>query len=132
MQSRAIVVGLQICPGYREPMTPVESARAVENLGLEGDRPRQRRQQAPGAVDRGRDTGETRLARGRREGEYHHARHYVDGLVHRHTVVRGPGGPGNHGECHPCSRMEELRPGLLQELGGQRGMFGARGAERHD
>ena len=38
MQSQATVVGLQICPGHREPMTPVESARAVENLGLEGDR----------------------------------------------------------------------------------------------
>jgi MOSC domain-containing protein YiiM len=25
--------------------------------------------------------------------------------------------------CQPCSRMEELRPGLQQELGGQRGML---------
>ena len=27
------------------------------------------------------------------------------------------------GECHPCSRIEDLRPGLLQEIGGQRGML---------
>jgi hypothetical protein len=27
------------------------------------------------------------------------------------------------GECHPCSRMEDLRPGLRETLGGQRGML---------
>jgi MOSC domain-containing protein YiiM len=28
------------------------------------------------------------------------------------------------GECEPCSRMEELRPGLQAELQGRRGMVG--------
>jgi MOSC domain-containing protein YiiM len=27
------------------------------------------------------------------------------------------------GECHPCSRMDEIRPGLRETLGGQRGML---------
>jgi len=25
--------------------------------------------------------------------------------------------------CHPCSRMEEIRPGLLHDLAGRRGML---------
>jgi hypothetical protein len=33
----ASVVGLWICPGHRQPMQAVASARAIENLGLEGD-----------------------------------------------------------------------------------------------
>ena len=26
-------------------------------------------------------------------------------------------------ECTPCRRMEDIRPGLMQELSGQRGMY---------
>ena len=38
MPPQATVVNLQLCPGNRQPMAPVTSAHAIENLGLEGDR----------------------------------------------------------------------------------------------
>jgi MOSC domain-containing protein YiiM len=123
MQSQATVVGLQICPGYRKPMTPVESARAVENLGLEGDR------HAKGDSKR-----QVLLI----EAETLEKLDLHVGDVKENITTRGialmslPIGTrlcvGEAvleitGECHPCSRMEDLRPGLLQEIGGQRGML---------
>jgi MOSC domain-containing protein YiiM len=123
MQSQATVVGLQICPGRRKPMTPVESARAVENLGLEGDR------HAKGDSQR-----QVLLI----EAETLEKLDLHVGDVKENITTRGialmelPLGARLHvgeavleitGECHPCSRMEDLRPGLRETLGGQRGML---------
>ena len=38
MPGQGTVVSLQLCLGNRQPMSPVTSAHAIENLGLEGDR----------------------------------------------------------------------------------------------
>jgi MOSC domain-containing protein YiiM len=123
MESRPTVAGLQICPGPRQPMKPLDAVRAVENMGLEGDRhakPDSHRQVL--LIE-----AETLEKLGLRVGE-----------VKENITTRGialmslPAGARLHvgeavlevtGECRPCERMEELRPGLRGVLAGQRGML---------
>ncbi|MGE5138999.1 MAG: MOSC domain-containing protein [Rudaea sp.] len=118
-----VVVSLQICPAHRAPMEPRETVRAIENLGLEGDRhavpdvPRQvllveqevldRFGLAAGAVKENITTSGVQLmdlAPGTRLG--------IGAAVLELTKA-----------CHPCSRMDEIRPGLQEMLEGQRGML---------
>jgi MOSC domain-containing protein YiiM len=123
MFPQATVIGLQVCQRTRQPMTPVASARALENLGLEGDRhakPDSKRQVL--LIET-----ETLERFGLRVGE-----------VKENITTRGialmnlPVGTRLRvgdaileitGVCHPCERMEELRPGLRETLSGQRGML---------
>ena len=123
MESQATVASLQICPGPRQPMQPVASARAVENLGLEGDR--------HAKADSKRQVllmeAETLIKFGLRVGD-----------VKENITTRGialmslPVGARLRvgeavleitGVCRPCSRMDELVPGLREMLSGQRGML---------
>jgi MOSC domain-containing protein YiiM len=123
MSSQATVVSLQVCPGRRQPMQPVASVRAVENAGLEGDlhaRPDSKRQvlfiEAETLDKLGLEIGQVKenvTTRGialmaLSEG----ARLRVGEAVFEITQP-----------CQPCTRMEELRPGLQQTLEGQRGML---------
>ncbi len=117
------VVSLQICATHRAPMQKINPARALENLGLEGDRhamPDGKRQvllmpaevldklDIPvGAVKenittRGIDL--MRLGSG--------TRLQIGDALFELTKV-----------CEPCSRMDEIRRGLQDELEGQRGML---------
>jgi MOSC domain-containing protein YiiM len=120
---QATIVGLQICPGRREPMQQVASARAVENIGLEGDR--------HAKADSKRQVlfieSETLEKLGLKHGDVKE-----NVTTHGIALMALPVGARLRvGEaifevtqaCQPCSRMEELRPGLQQELGGQRGML---------
>ena len=123
MDSQATVASLQICPETRQPMRPVASARAVENLGLEGDR--------HAKADSKRQVllmeAETLEKLGLHVGDVKEnittrgialmslpvgARLRIGQAVFEITDV-----------CHPCSRMDELRPGLRETLSGQRGML---------
>ena len=123
MESQATIASLQICSGTRQPMMAVESARAVENLGLEGDR--------HAKADSKRQVllmeAETLEKVGLQVGD-----------VKENITTRGielmdlPVGTRLRvgeaileitGQCHPCERMEELRPGLRATLAGQRGML---------
>ncbi len=123
MSSRAIVAGLQICPGSHRPMTAVQSVLAIENLGLQGDqhaKAESKRQilliEAETLEKLGLGVGDVKeniTTRGLRLMSLPiGARLQVGEAVLEIT-----------GECHPCSRMEDLRPGLLEEIGGQRGML---------
>ena len=123
MQPQPIVAGLQVCPGTRQPMKPVTSARAVENLGLEGDRharPDSKRQVL--LIE-----AETLEKFGLRVGEVKEnitTRGIALMSLSVGTRLRvGEAVLELTGECRPCERMEELRPGLRQALGGQRGML---------
>jgi MOSC domain-containing protein YiiM len=119
----ATVVALHLSQSRRAPLLAVERVNAVLESGLQGDRhakPNNRRQVllveqevldefglAPGAIReqvtvRGLDLD--RLVFG--------ARIRVGGAV---LEIAGP--------CHPCERMEEIRPGLKQALVGRRGRF---------
>lgn len=123
MESQATVASLQICPGPRQPMQQVALARAVENLGLEGDR--------HAKADSKRQVllmeAETLIKFDLRVGD-----------VKENITTRGialmslPVGARLRvgeavfeitGVCHPCSRMDDLLPGLRETLSGQRGML---------
>ena len=123
MTPQATVVQLQICPGHRAPMICVNSARAIENFGLEGDQHAKT------------DSKRQVLLM---ESETLEKLDLQIGAVKENITTRGislmslPVGARLHigkavfeitQACQPCSRMDELRPGLRQTLGGQRGML---------
>jgi len=119
----ATIVAIHLSTQGRAPLVPVPRVNALLETGLEGDRhakPKSRRQVllveqevleefglAPGAIReqvtvRGLDL--EKLVFG--------ARLRVGGVVFE---VAGP--------CHPCERMDEVKPGLKQALVGRRGRF---------
>ncbi len=118
-----VVVSLQICAAHRAPMQAVNPARALENLGLEGDR--------------------HAMPDGKRQvllmpAEVLDKLDIPVGAVKENITTRGidlmhlPFGTRLQiGEalfelsrvCEPCSRMDEIRRGLQDELDGQRGML---------
>ena len=119
----ATVVALFLCPASRAPLQRVERVNAVEETGLEGDRHRKKGSKRqillmdaehledlelrPGDVReqvtvRGIDLGKLVFGARLRVG----------------TAVLEVAGP-----CHPCERMEEIRPGLRAALEGRRGRF---------
>jgi MOSC domain-containing protein YiiM len=123
MPSQATVANLQLCPGNRLPMASVTSAKAIENLGLEGDR--------HAKADSKRQVllieAETLEKLGLRAGD-----------VRENITTRGialmelPIGTRLRigealfdltVECEPCNLMDQLRPGLKETLKGQRGML---------
>jgi MOSC domain-containing protein YiiM len=123
MPPQATVVNLQLCPGNRLPMEPVTAAKAIENLGLAGDR--------HAKADSKRQVllieAETLEKLGLRAGD-----------VRENITTRGIalmelpiGARLRIGEamleltvqCVPCGLMDELRPGLRETLKGQRGML---------
>jgi MOSC domain-containing protein YiiM len=118
----ARIVSIQRCPGHREQMEFLQQATVRTGLGIEGDnhaRPASKRQVlladletleelglAPGTIKEnvtvsGLDTGLLRAGQVLRLG--------------RQVVLEVVG------QCEPCFRMDEIRAGLRQELGGRRG-----------
>lgn len=124
MMSNGRIIALQICPGYRKPMTSLEEVEAVTNLGLKSD--------AHAKADSSR---QVLLI----EQETLESLKLQPGDVKENVTTAGielmrlPAGTqlklGNDvvleltKQCAPCSRMEELRPGLLKEIAGRRGML---------
>jgi MOSC domain-containing protein YiiM len=118
------IISLQICPGYRKPMTSLEEVEVVENFGLMND-----------AHARANSERQVLLI----EKETLDALKLLPGDVKENITTSGielmklPAGTklklGNDvvleltKPCAPCSRMEELRPGLLKEIAGRRGML---------
>ena len=120
----AEVANIFVCPGHRLPMREMESVEAVEDRGLLGcghARAGSKRQillidlealervgLRPGIVKenvtiRGLDLRGVLMGQRLRIGE-------------AEIEIVGP--------CEPCSRMEEIRGGLQEELKGQRGVLG--------
>lgn len=123
-QLNGLVVSLQLCPGHRKPMTFVEEAEALENVGLRND--------VHALPDSSRQVllleSETLSLLGLRPGEIkENITTSGIGLMSLKTRDRLRIGPKAMLEvtksCSPCSRMEEVRPGLLKELAGRRGML---------
>lgn len=124
VERSGVIFSLQVCPGRRHPMQPVDPALVAADLGLEGCRHAtagSRRQvllieqetldalglEAGGVKEnvttRGIDLStlpvDTRLRLGRDVEIW----------------ITGP--------CEPCGRMDEIREGLQEELQGRRGML---------
>lgn len=116
------VVNLFLKTAHRQPMTPVENVTAVEARGLEGD------------LSFGRSTRQVLLI----ELETLERFGLQPGAVRENITTRGVrlGGldPGTHlrlgdtlleitGDCTPCSFIDGLRPGLQEQIVGQRGLL---------
>ena len=123
----AEIISLQICVGHREPMNPVDSATFIEGFGIEGDRH---------AVKSGARTIRQVLLM---DEDTLEGFGLGIGQVRENVTVRGidlhevPAGQrlalGDDVVveitqfCAPCERMDEVRPGLREELFEQRGML---------
>ena len=117
----ATVVALHLCKASRAPLVAVPSVIAILETGLEGDRRRSRRRQvllmehetldefglAPGAVREQVTVRGIELAK----------------LVLGSRIRVGTAVLEVAGMCSPCTRMDELKPGLRRELDGRRGRF---------
>lgn len=123
-QVQGTVASIQICDAHRAPMRKLVSVSVIENLGLEGDR-----HAIPDGSRQVLFMDEETL----------HRLDLPSGAVKENITTRGidlmslaPGTQLRIGPavfeltkpCTPCSRMEEIRPGLQEELEGQRGMLG--------
>ena len=118
------IVSLQICPGHRKQMQPIDEIEAMANLGFKGDRHAladSSRQvllieketldalDLPvGAVKENITTEGIELMKLRA----HQRLKLGSDVVLEITKA-----------CSPCSRMDEVRPGLLRDLAGRRGML---------
>ena len=123
-QRTGAIVSLQLCHGHRKPMTIVDEAEAIANLGLKTDRhaiadsSRQvllieqealdELQLRPGQVKENITTLNIDLRNLRFKDRLHIGKEVILEITQ---------------SCSPCSRMEELRPGLKQEIAGRRGML---------
>ena len=121
------VVSIQLKVGHRAPMKFVESARMIENYGIEGDRH---------AISEGVRTkrqvlltDEETLAKfGLSRGDI---RENITATgIDLHSLKEGDRvSLGDDavveitGHCAPCARMDEIRDGLRVALEGQRGML---------
>jgi MOSC domain-containing protein YiiM len=118
------ILSLQICPGHRKQMQVVEQADVIENLGLKSDThalPDSSRQillveketldalgLAPGQVKENITTiGISLMTLPKNQ-------HLQLGNEVILQITKA---------CSPCNRMEEIRPGLLKEIAGKRGML---------
>ncbi|MGH2543558.1 MAG: MOSC domain-containing protein [Ardenticatenaceae bacterium] len=121
------IVSLQLCIGHRDPMKKVESANAVTNFGLEGDRHatsegvRTQRQVLLMDEETLREFG---LNRADVRENITTSGFDLYSLKRGEQVALG----GEvvlkiTGHCAPCARMDELRPGLQEQLEGRRGML---------
>ena len=123
MKQAGTIASIQVCPAPRAPMQAHESARAIEDWGLEGDR----HGQSGGARQVLLMDEETLSTFG-----------LGAGMVKENITTRGIDlktlAPGTRlvigsavleltKSCTPCSRMDEIRPGLREALEGQRGML---------
>ncbi len=121
---RGIIASLQLCPGYRKPMRFVSSAAAITGKGLDGDshsieessrqilliekETLEELQLKPG------DVKENITTQGIALMQLQFKQHLLIG----DSVVLEITKP-----CSPCSRMDEIRSGLRQQLAGKRGML---------
>ncbi len=118
------VLSLQLCPGHRKAMVPVESAVAIENLGFERD--------MHAVADSTRqvllidmetleefglgiaDVKENVTTRGIVLSDLRRGQRLFVGAEAILEIMK---------PCAPCSRMDELRPGLRAAIDGRRGML---------
>lgn len=120
--NNGVVNNLFLKKAHREPMQPVSELRCIEGKGIVGD------------VSFGRETRQILII----DNETLDALSLDPGLVRENLTVRNfplsslqPAalvGVGDvqleiTGECTPCSRMDDIRPGLQQVIENRRGVL---------
>lgn len=118
------VLSIQLSKARRQPMVPIATATAISDVGIEGDRHAQRgfaRQVlimdketldllglSPGQIKENITIEGVDLS-GIRPGQVFF---FGDDVTMEAT-----------GDCEPCGRMDEIRPGLRETLQGRRGVL---------
>ena len=118
------IVNLHLCKERLQPMVPVQEATAISDLGLEGDKhavkgsPRQvlvmdletlrTLDLAPGVIKENVTVEGLDLSSVKAGQVF---------FIGDHVTLEATG------PCEPCSRMDEIRPGLQQALDGCRGII---------
>jgi len=119
-----IITSLQICPGHGLPMTVVDPAHIISDQGLEGCRHAKAGSRRQVLLIEEETLDELVLR---------------PGLIKENITTRGIDlnslptdtrlllGAGLElwitGPCDPCGLMDEIRPGLMEELRGRRGVL---------
>jgi len=119
-----ILHALYRCPGHRLPMEELPAGELIENSGLRDDRHARADSSRqvllmdretlellnlrPGEIKENMTTGGIQL------GELSPGRRLAVGSEAVLEITK---------PCAPCGRMDEIRPGLLKEIAGQRGML---------
>ena len=118
------IVGLQLCQGHREPMNPVQKATAIADLGLEGDRHAMKGSPRQVVVMDKETLDSLGLPIGVIKENI-----TVEGLDFSTIEAGQVFFLGDEvtleamGPCEPCTRMDEIRPGLREVLDGRRGII---------
>jgi MOSC domain-containing protein YiiM len=118
------IASIQLCPGYRKPMNIVAKAEVVQHLGLKGD--------VHALPDSSRQIllieKETLESLDLSPGEVKE-NITTEGIMLMGLKMNDRLRLGNEvlleitRSCSPCSRMEDIRPGLLKSIAGKRGML---------
>jgi MOSC domain-containing protein YiiM len=124
INTAGIVTSLQRCPGYRKQMHFIEEAEVITNLGIKNDThalPDSTRQVLlieketldelhlqPGDVKENITTCGISLMELKSKARLQIGKEVILEITK---------------SCSPCSRMEELRPGLQREIAKRRGML---------
>jgi len=120
---RGSIVSLQICPGYRKPMNKVEKVNAITNLGLEGDAHAIRDSSRQVLLIESETLDELKLSAGEVKENITTSGINLMRLRYGDRLNIGAVVLEVTKACSPCSRMEDLRPGLKREIAGRRGML---------
>ena len=121
---KGTILSLQLCPGYRKPMAVADSAELVANLGIKGDMhalPDSSRQ----VLLLEKETLDAlRLGAGEVKENITTSGIALMALPPKARLRLGAETVVEITKsCSPCSRMDEIRPGLLKEIAGRRGML---------
>ena len=121
------VVGLWLCVGHREPMSPAETIRMIEGHGIEGDRHAGRgSNNARQVLLMDRETlAEFGLSAGEVRENVTTSGLDLSKLQMGWRLSVGEVELEVTGECTPCSRLEEISPGLQERSEGRRGILAA-------
>ena len=121
------IISMRLCVGSRDPMKEVNEANFITGQGLEGDRHLR--------TDGRRSNRQVLIM------DSETLRHFdlLPGQVRENVTVAGLDfssiSAGDKvslggdvileitGDCEPCARMDELRPGLKDEIDGKRGLL---------
>jgi MOSC domain-containing protein YiiM len=124
MMEEGKIIALHLCEEHRQPMTSVQEATAVSDTGLEGDRHAIKGNARQVLLMDKETLDELGL---------------TPGIIKENVTVEGLDfsaisegqvfevGDGVTlevtGPCLPCGRMDEIRPGLRENLEGRRGIL---------
>jgi hypothetical protein len=117
------VVSLHLNVGGRKPLVPVERVNALLEQGLEGDRHLRADGQRTVLLVEQEVLDRFGLAAGAVREQVTVRGLPLMSMVFGSRLRIGTATLEVAGPCAPCARMDELRPGLRDELQGQRGRF---------